>query len=223
LLFADPDVVVARRLAAAFRNPAVEVVPLSRVAGFAREFAAKHDAVVFVLSRFSQSALTELATFEPLVIVSYGPARVPHLLAHLQVLDMTNREVAAVAEAVDETLATGRHNELATASDRRSSLLGVPRGVGNFALGYLGMIGFLGFMLLNGTLEEREVAAIALPVALLSCAWLYLVLTRRAPLTLGLMTTAVIAGFIGIAIGRQAPSLTNFLVLVVPGLWIYHQ
>jgi hypothetical protein len=223
LLFADADVAVAERLAAALQTPAVELVPLSLDEGFARELAAKHDAVVFVLSRFSQGSLTELATFEPLVIVAYGPVRLPDSLAHLQVLDMTNREVATVAEAVDETLTTGRHSELETTTDQRSSLLGVPRAVANFALAYLAVLGFLGFLLLNGVLEEREVAAIALPVAVLSFAWLYLVLTRRAPLTLGLITTAVIVGIIGIAIGRQAPSLNNFFVLVVPGLWIYHQ
>jgi TIR domain len=223
LAFADADAAVARRLAAALRTPAVELVPVSRVEGIARELAARHDAIVFLLSRFSQKALAELATFEGLVIVSYGPARVPDSLAHLQVLDMTNREVASIAEAVDETLETGRHGELATAADRRSSLLGLPRGVASFALGYLAMIGFLGFMLVNGTLEEREVAAIALPTALLSAAWLYLVLTRRAPLTLGLISTAGIVGIVAIAIGSQAPSTNNFLVLVVPVLWIYHQ
>lgn len=223
LVFADADVGVAERLAAELRTPAVELVPLSVVEGFSRELAAKHDALVYVLSRFSEKSLTELATFEPLVVVAYGPARIPDSLAHLQVLDMTNRGVATVAEAVDETLATGRHSELETTADRRSSLLGIPRAVASFALAYIALIGFLGFMLLNGVLEERDVAAIALPVVLLSSAWLYLVLTRRAPLTLGLITTAVIAGIVGIAIGHHAPSLNNFFVLVVPGLWIYHQ
>jgi hypothetical protein len=223
LAFAEADAAVAERLAAALRTPGVELVPLSSIEGSPRKLAAGHDAVVFVLSRYSQKTLAELATFEPLVVVSYGPARVPDSLAHLQVLDLTNREVATVAEAVDETLATGRHSELATSADQRSSLLGLPRAVGNFALGYLAMIGFLGFMLLNGTLEEREVAPIALPVALLSCAWLFLVLTRRAPLTLGLIATVVIAAVVGITISRNALSLNNLFVLVVPGLWVWHQ
>jgi TIR domain len=222
LVFADPDAAVAARLASALRSPSVELVSLHGD-GAARKLAAKHDAVVFVLSRFSQRALAEFDFAKPLVIVSYGPARVPGSLAHLQVLDMTNREVATVAEAVDETLATGRHSELMTTADRRSSLLGIPRAVGNFALAYVAVIGFLGFMLVNGVLEERDVAAIAVPVVLLSCTWLYLVLTRRAPLTLGLITTAVIAGIVGVEIARLAPSLNNFFVLVVPGLWIWHQ
>jgi hypothetical protein len=65
-----------------------------------------------------------------------------------------------------------------------AELVGVarpPPGVGAFALGYIALIGGLGFVLLNGVLEEPEVAKVALPVTLLSCAWLYLVLSRRAP------------------------------------------
>jgi TIR domain len=219
LVYADPDVLVAERLAAALRTQGVELVPLSRV--HSQERIAKIDGAIFLLTRFSQKALAKSAAHLPLVIVSFGPARIPDSMAHLQVLDMTTREAATVAEAVDETLATGRHGQLDTAVDRRSSFLGVPSGVGGFVTAYLAMFGFLGFLLMNGILEQRDVAAIALPVTVLSGGWLYFVLSRRAPLTLGLLTTAVIVGLIGLVIARHSPSLNNFFVLVVPGLWIY--
>ena len=223
LVFADPDVPAAERLAADLRTPAVELAPLSRIHDFDEDVAGKHDGVIFVLSRYSHRALAALSEHQALVVVAFGPTRIPEAIAHRQLLDLTNREVASVAEAVDETLATGRHSELSTTADRRSSFLGVPAGVRSFLFSYVVMMVFLGALLWNDVLEGPELAAIALPVAVLMWSWLWIVLTRRAPLSLGLVATAIIVGVLGVAIGRHARSLDAFLLLVVPGLWILHQ